>query len=525
MGNSGVRRLWGYPLSLFSRQRYHGVTDNQESQTELVEVRVQPSAFLLTSFSTIRQESHSSIAKPAPVVENDTLLEPRGGDAETTPATTAEIVDPIYHTRKTGWIDGVYLCARAGAFILLMNLVLVSIAAGLASRYLENGSYSTTAVIYRGSCGLTKRWNTALHLIINVLSTCILAASNYCMQTLVAPTREEVDAHHAQRKSLDIGSASVKNLFTIGRHRLALWVILMLTATPFHLMYNSMVFESLSTNQFVVVVGPNDLDSSNIWNLTTPALDKCFSRPQPIQLSWHEFASQIARGNYERISTEQCAETSYMSQTGIRGIVALADNLTVSDGGDASILLTGMTTSIIEPGPYLSDGIPLLAAPFVNQTAGLDSNITCQSPNFSQSLLYIGGKYDITGCLAIKAPEHCQLLYSPPICIIIMLAGCAKVAAMFLAARIGRGRSPPLLTVGDAVASFLTNPDPTTKGLCWVTAADIRKDQWKYASRMGGFTAIPQNSQDESTTYRRLSKRKFWMRAASRWRWTATLFM
>lgn len=295
-----------------------------------------------------------------------------------------------------------------------------------------------------------------------------------------------------------------------------------------------MIFESLSINQFDVVVGPYDLDSSNIWNLTTPALDKCFSGPQStqyIQLSWHDFASHIARGNYERISTEQCTETSQISHPGIRGIVALADNLTVSDGGDTSILLTGITTSIDQRRPYVSDGTPLSATPFANETAGLDSNITCQSDDiFSyyepDAMTSLGMKrYSITGCLAIKAPEHCQLLYSPPICIVIMLAGCAKVAAMFLAARIGRGRSPPLLTVGDAVASFLTNPDPTTKGLCWLTAADVHKDQWKYVNRTGGFTAIPQNSQDGSITYRRLSKRKFWMRAASGWRWTATLFM
>ncbi|KAF7516602.1 hypothetical protein PCG10_002055 [Penicillium crustosum] len=355
------------------------------------------------------------------------------------------------------------------------------------------------------------------------------------MQTLVAPAREEVDDHHAQKKSLGIGSASVKNLLVIGCDRLALWVVLMLTATPFHLMYNSMIFESLSINQFDVVVGPYDLDSSNIWNLTTPALDKCFSSPQSIQLGWHEFASQIAHRNYERISTEQCTETSQISHPGIKGIVALADNLTVSDGGDNSILLTGITSSISERRPYVSDGIPLPAAPSANETAGLDSNITCQSDDtFLQSLFSyepdkmarIGAKrYNITGCLAIKAPEHCQLLYSPPICIIIMLTGCAKVAAMFIAARIGRGRSPPLLTIGDAVASFLTNPDPTTKGLCWLTATDTHKDQWTCGSRTGGFTAIPQNSQDESITYKRLSKRKFWMRAASGWRWTATLFM
>lgn len=244
-------------------------------------------------------------------------------------------------------------------------------------------------------------------------------------------------------------------------------------------------------------------------------------------MSWYEFASEIAHGNYERISTEQCIETSKTSKTGIRGIVALADNLTVSDGGDTSILQTAIAIFNTQNRPYVFDGSPLPAAPFFNSTAGLDSNTTCQFPEYWETLLtYPGAKqYNITGCLAIKAPEHCQLLYSPPICIIIMLASYAKVAAMFLAARIGRGRSPPLLTVGDAVASFLTKPDPTTKGLCWLTAADIHKDQWKSASRTGGFTAIPQNSPDESITYKRLSKWKFWMRAASGWRWAATLFM
>lgn len=292
-----------------------------------------------------------------------------------------------------------------------------------------------------------------------------------------------------------------------------------------------MIFESLSINLFDVVVGPNDLNSSNIWGLTTPALDKCFSS-HSIQLSWHEFASQIAQGNYDPISTEQCTETSQIAHPGIRGIVALAENLTVSDGGDTSILLTGITTSIAGGRPYVSDDYPLPAVPFAHETTGLDSNITCQ-PAPTLPTYYrphprptIDTKqYNITGCLAIKAPEHCQLLYSPPICIITMLAGCAKIAAMLLAARIGRGRSPPLLTVGDAVASFLTNPDPTTKGLCWLRAADVHKNQWKYASRTGGFTPIPQNSQDGSVTYKRLSKRKLWMRAASGWRWTAALFM
>lgn len=78
-----------------------------------------------------------------------------------------------------------------------------------------------------------------MHLIINILSTGILAASNYCMQTLVAPTREDIDASHARGKWLDIGTPSLGNLKVTPKHRVALWLVLWITATPFHLMYVS----------------------------------------------------------------------------------------------------------------------------------------------------------------------------------------------------------------------------------------------------------------------------------------------
>lgn len=73
---------------------------------------------------------------------------------------------------------------------------------------------------------------------------------------------------------LDIGGASIRNLFVIGRDRLALWVVLLITATLFHLLYvsrgqdfrfalmqlryNSMIFQSLSANNYGTVVGPYD---------------------------------------------------------------------------------------------------------------------------------------------------------------------------------------------------------------------------------------------------------------------------
>jgi hypothetical protein len=132
------------------------------------------------------------------------------------------------------WITGVYACARLGACVFLINVISISVAAGLSTKYGTISELSKSKVIYRGSCSAVKKWDVAVHLIINVLSTSILGASNYCMQSLVAPTREEIDVCHAKGEWLDIGTASWRNLFKIGRLRVGLWIILMITATPFH---------------------------------------------------------------------------------------------------------------------------------------------------------------------------------------------------------------------------------------------------------------------------------------------------
>ena len=136
----------------------------------------------------------------------------------------------------SGWIEGVYICARASACIFILYLVLIATAAGLARRYPSDNKLSGSRLFHRDVCTKTKKWDTTIHFVINALSTGILAAGNYAMQTLVAPTREEIDFHHARRRWLDIGSASIRNLFLIGKPRVILWVLLLLTTLPFHFM-------------------------------------------------------------------------------------------------------------------------------------------------------------------------------------------------------------------------------------------------------------------------------------------------
>lgn len=43
-----------------------------------------------------------------------------------------------------------------------------------------------------------KKIGLTYHVVINILSTALLTSSNYCMQILSAPSREELDLAHAR---------------------------------------------------------------------------------------------------------------------------------------------------------------------------------------------------------------------------------------------------------------------------------------------------------------------------------------
>src|SRR5437764_1681769 len=93
-----------------------------------------------------------------------------------------------------------------------------------------------TAIIFTSSCGKTRLINLLGHLLINILSSLLLAASNNCMQCLTAPTRKDANRAHSTDKTLEVGVHSLWNLRFIPAHRLLLWVLLGLTSVPIHLL-------------------------------------------------------------------------------------------------------------------------------------------------------------------------------------------------------------------------------------------------------------------------------------------------
>jgi hypothetical protein len=157
-----------------------------------------------------------------------------------------------WRRKLQGWRFGLAVSASSATFVLFTNVFLV-VGAAAASK-LDGG----IGTLFTGDCKRVNIWNTALHVVINILSSIILSASNYAMQCLYSPTRVECDSAHARRDWLDIGVNGVRNLTRISWQRRILWTLLGISSVPIHLLFNSAVFKTLDANEYSMFVVSKD---------------------------------------------------------------------------------------------------------------------------------------------------------------------------------------------------------------------------------------------------------------------------
>ena len=159
--------------------------------------------------------------------DNDDNLSEALNDSSGSPSKHA-VLRRIYRLKQsfTGWRFGVLHFAVWTSVVCIINL---TITIWGSARYKTTGG-----TLSEGDCGRIKNLNRVLHILINFLSTILLSGSNYCMQCLSAPTRIEVDKAHAEKRWLDIGVPSLRNLRHIRARRLYLWLLLGLSSIPVH---------------------------------------------------------------------------------------------------------------------------------------------------------------------------------------------------------------------------------------------------------------------------------------------------
>jgi len=110
--------------------------------------------------------------------------------------------------------------------------------------------------------------------------------------------------------------------------------------------------------------------------------------------------------------------------------------------------------------------------------------------------------YPVDYCLSEKAEPHCKLQFTLGIAILVTLLNLFKAILIFYTA-IGI-KENPLLTMGDAVASFLEKRDETTKGMCLLSVSDVKSHRGYFPAGPKEWTGKVRRWKDVTSRTRRL---------------------
>ena len=388
--------------------------------------------------------------------------------------------------RFSGWRVGLLMSSVWTGAVFILNLVLTIWATRTFGA--QNG-YGT---LVEGECSKTRKASTWIHLAINVLSTILLSASNYCMQILTAPTRPEVDRAHAKGKWLDIGVPSVRNLKWISAKRVCVWICLALSSLPLHLLYNSAIYDTLASNSFTVWAGSQDVDS---WHTGSSGLA-------------NQFIYEAQGNRLERLDLATCIQ-AYTPEF-------------VSGRSHFAVVLGNSTNLTDNPKAVTFGGGAYSADWFCTNSTTTEKYYNCSSDSIIRDVDN-GDNWHYNGstieyCLSQRVEEHCQLQFSVKIMIIVIIANFLKLVCMLYTVR--SHKIPTLVTVGDAVSSFLQDQDPTTVGYCTLSKKDVDNDgKWSKCVLNGSYQAMPAQPQPWIT------KRQLWFSGASKTRWFICYFL
>lgn len=141
------------------------------------------------------------------------------------------------HTKLSGWRRLAIL--NIGAMVLLTLLLCGFTVASILKTDLSeiaNEGYNydeasrgdavrNTFLFHSSLCTepTARNVNTVLHLIVNAVSSAVLASSNFFSQVLSSPSRAEVDVSHARGRSLDVGVLSWRNALGLSPFKTVAW--------------------------------------------------------------------------------------------------------------------------------------------------------------------------------------------------------------------------------------------------------------------------------------------------------------
>ncbi|KAI4102204.1 MAG: hypothetical protein LQ339_004728 [Xanthoria mediterranea] len=363
-------------------------------------------------------------------------------------------------------------CSIAAVVVLVIN---VAATVYFKVKWKTTGDLGT---IYRGECSKAQQLSSRLHIVINILSTILLSISNVCMQLLAAPTRQEIDEAHGKFIWLDIGVPSFRNLWHINIKRRVILIFLAVTSIPLHFFYNSTIIPTVAVNTYAYIAVSSEFLHGGAWNTSETVhlqLGQYWETNMTVLLqTWHGLDLQ---------STIQSMQVNAKNGTSYAYINALdcllmyndlmgnrSDLIMVSSAppeGNNTLLVYGMAASgtwdtgyVLCRWPNTFDCGRLAELPVAEQVQAVkDWNV---------------GGYKIDHCLSSQRSKEnlCSVEYSFSILLIVCIFNFLKcIGICYTALYHSTPDDRPLVNIGDAICSFLQDPDKTTRGMSLVSKA------------------------------------------------------
>ncbi|KAI1861845.1 hypothetical protein JX265_009348 [Neoarthrinium moseri] len=393
-----------------------------------------------------------------------------------------------------------------GCILVIILIILLNTSLLIWVLIRDNG-FKALGDLYTRDCDQMKTIDTVVHLIVNICSSVAIAASNYCAQLLVAPTRAEVTQAHERGDWLEIGAPSFRNLLgrRINGKRKLIWSALMLSSIPLHLFWNSVLFSTIPVTDYEIALVSRDFRTDlQPWNETwitrgqhRSTYDQAVGEAGNTQL----LRRMLLGNRFEHLSKQECIERYISLDVRHKDVVLVASNASMSDG--LSLVPTNKNSSLL----YLSSSL-LVQSKWMWATGWLCSggdDTTSLVPEKRQSwcsrehLLPQAETWTVKNyrtlpdgkiirdvavqvdyCLSAGAEETqagCAIRYSSVMLLAVIACNCIKLACMWLVWKLNSGRGQgiyePLVTQGDAIASFLSSQDKTTKEMPLVEASDL----------------------------------------------------
>jgi hypothetical protein len=319
----------------------------------------------------------------------------------------------------------------------------------------------------------------------------------------------------------------MRNLFQVSKRRLVSWVCLAVSSLPFHLVYetrlkylgtvmaidyastdrrnryNSTIFLTQSVAAYNVFAGEAFETTRDFKNLRLT--NSSYNAPL------HAFYQVAQNGSLHNLSRVDCINALGQTfQSGYTAFLLVTDSIKGKNGSNDSTYDLISNQRVFHPGvnePYtwLCEGyvserdcskyLPDLRSQggrnnwtvTVNTTT-TSTNGTSHAPTISKSY------YKVDYCLAQNEPQHSKLQYSLPLVFIIIGFNTVKCVVLLYIWLGLPHDDPPLLTIGDAVASFLRRPDIYSRRCCLITRSEAARLIGPFAQQIENGTFMYQKT-------------------------------